>query len=297
VEPKALAVTNSLLWMLDVTVCEGSSPWIAPARNHDLRKVRSVLDRYARPRVILPPTGDTDFREDLIALIALFARKGQCLPANDEKLPGFFRSYCDRFFSGERDRRMLSEAEWHGVIDLVFLRLYGGKFGAGFTMPAFPGSFRAYIARALRGGAASARRRDRPVGGTARFPSCIDEAARKLNVSHMTIRRRMRRLGFREWTELAWTEISEGVHSKKRWQAVNKQLLESGLRKEAARKRVQRWKGRGLTLEQARNQSSAVKQQRQTCTACTEERALGSMLDGKFFCAECFREKAGIQVR
>lgn len=143
-------------WILGVDVCEGCYAWIVPKKNPALCKARSLLDGYAQPRLILPEKDAADFREDFIALIALFAAKAKCLAPRDEQLPEFFRSYCNRFFGGVRMRKELSEPEWLSVVDRVFERLYSGKLGMGFTMPTFPLSFRAYIARAIRGQAASA---------------------------------------------------------------------------------------------------------------------------------------------
>jgi hypothetical protein len=281
-------------WAFGVNVCERCAPWIAPKRNSELRKVRSVLDRYAKPRLVLPEKDAENFREDFIALIALFAAKAQHLAPRDDALPRFFRSYCDRFFGPVRDRRKLSEAEWHGAVDRVFQRLYGGKVGMGFTMPALPMSFRAYLARAVRGQAASETSGRRPIARPSRFPS-IEEAAASLGVSHMTVRRWLRRLGFREWTEETWRAIFSKINLKKQWQQFEARLRESGLGDHAARKRVQRFKLEGLTPDAARRRHlSSVKSRKGNCTACGESQIPGELHEGKFYCLDCYREKKGI---
>ncbi len=280
-------------WVLRVRVCEGCFPCIAPKGNADLRKVRSVLDGFTMPRVILPTKEAAGFRDDLIALIALFATKEQCLSPKDEKLARFFRSYCDRFFGVGQKRKKLSESEWHGIVFRVFERLYSGKVGMGFTMPAFPGSFRKYVAAAINGGVASATSKGPRIPKQGRFPPSIADAATLLHVSHMTVRRHMQRLKLREWTEEAWRVVSAEITPKKQWQELTAELVKSGLNKEAARKWVQRCKKSGLTLKEARRLKSSAKQ-RGTCAACKVQQALGELYQGKFLCGECYAEKLGI---
>jgi hypothetical protein len=282
-------------WHLRVCVCETCSAWIAAKRKPELRKIRSILDRYALPRLVLPQRDPASHRDDFIALIGLFAAKAQCLAPRDEDLPRFFRSYCDRLFGGERKRRKLSEADWYGLIDRVFERLYRGEAGSGFTMPAVPGTFRAYIRQAVRGQAASVVPASQQARKPSRFPASIKEAANSLGVSHMTVRRYMSRLHFPEWTEQAWLAVSETILPKKRWQDLTADLRVSGLKADAARKRVQRLKQKGLTPKEARCQDSAPLR-KGTCTACGEEQVPGELHQGKFFCAECFREKKGIST-
>jgi hypothetical protein len=284
-------------WVLRVSVCGVCYPWINPKGYPELRKVRSVLDSYALPRLILPESDATNFREDFIALIALFAAKAQCLWHKDDQLPEFFRSYCDRFFAHERERRKLSDAEWYGVVDVVFRRLYSGIAGMGFTMPVLAPSFRSYVAKAIRCQAASAaaasaapERLQIPKPG--RFPMSIKEAAANLGVSHMTVRRWMSRLHFHEWTEETWMAVSAKIIPKKQWQELTGRLQNSGLEKEAARKRVQRCKRSGLTLNEARRRNSP-KCRKGTCTACGEEQALGELFEGEFYCSTCYAEKTG----
>jgi hypothetical protein len=286
-----LAAKTSLLWILNVSVFELCYPWIKPGRDRDLRRVRSILDKYARPRLILPRTDAAAFREDFIALLALFAGKAECLATRDERLPRFFRSYCDGLLRPVRVRRRLSEAEWYGAVDRVFERLYRGEPGMGFTMPAFAASFRAYVSRAIRGAAAGSRCKTRRVLKTTGFPESIDDAAARLGVSHMTVRRWMRRRHFREWTQEAWLEVYAKVTAKKGWQKVITRLQEKGLLAEAARKQVQRCKRHGLTLDKAIRRSSLAKAPRGTCTACGEEQAAGDLFGGKFHCGSCLAEK------
>jgi hypothetical protein len=281
-------------WALRVDVCERGHPWIAPGRDPDLRKVRSILDRHPQPRLILPENDAASFRGDLIVLIALFAAKAWCLALRDDRLPTFFQGYCDQLFGRERERRKLSEAEWRGVVDRVFLRLYSGKVGMGFTMPVGAPSFRAYIFRALRGQAAGAASGSGRMPKPGRFPSSIQEAAAHLGVSHMTVRRWMIRLHFREWTEESWLAVSAKITPKKQWQELTAQLQKGGLRGDAARKRVQRCKRSGLTPNEARRQHASPQSRKGTCTACRDEQVLGELYQGKFYCAACFVEKTGI---
>src|SRR5262249_5659234 len=121
----------------------------------------------------------------------------------------------------------------------------------------------------------------------------IQEAGERLRVSHMTVRRWMERLHFREWTEEAWKEIIPKVMGKQQWQAVIQRLRESGLSTEAARKRGQRWKRSGLALDEALQRASSPRANRGTCAAGKEERAVGGMHRGKFYCADCLAEKIG----
>lgn len=279
-------------WVLRVSVCEVCYPWINPKRYPELRKVRFVLDSYAQPRLILPESDAASFREDFIALIALFAAKAQCLGHRDDRLIKFFRSYCDRFFGIERKRRKLSEADWYGVVDVVFHRLYSGIAGRGFTMPVLAPSFRSYVAKAVRGQAASVAPGKRQILKPGRFPASIMEAAANLRVSHMTVRRYMNQLDFREWTQDAWEGVSAKITPKKQWQALTTELQKSGLEKDAARKRVQRCKRSGLTLNEARRQNFP-KGRMGTCSACGEEQALGELFQGKFHCSACYAEKTG----
>jgi hypothetical protein len=123
----------------------------------------------------------------------------------------------------------------------------------------------------------------------------IDEAATRLGVSPMTVRRWMGRLHFRQWTEKAWAEVWARVIPKKGWQEVIAGLQAAGLPPETARKRVQRWKSRGLTLDEARRRSAPAKEPRGTCSACEEEQAAGRFYGGKFFCAECLAEKMKVE--
>src|SRR5262249_35615444 len=77
-------------WRLDVSVEALYYPWITPGRDRVLRKVRSVLEEFAKPRLILPETNERQFRDDYIALTLLFAAKAQCLARNGDEPPRFF---------------------------------------------------------------------------------------------------------------------------------------------------------------------------------------------------------------
>src|SRR5262249_55690657 len=270
-EPAIFSVETPQSWCLRVGVCQRSHPWIKAAKNPDLRKVRSILDGFALPRVILPATDAAHFRDDYVALIALFAAKADCLARQDDKLPRFFRGYCDTWFRRGAVRQTLAEAEWYGAVDRVFERLYGGKVGMGFTMPAYPESFRAYVSQALRGAVAQAQFRSPQPPKPGQVPASIEQAAARLGVSHMTVRRCMRRLQLSEWTEQAWPAVSADIREKKGWQEVTARLQASGLGPETARKRVRRWKSSGLPLDEAFQKSAPAKLPRGTCAACGEE--------------------------
>jgi hypothetical protein len=282
---------NAWGWILRVDVCEVCYPWIKAKRNRELVEIRSALDEHAQPRLILPEKDAASFREDFIALIAMFAAKAQCLCPEDNQLPEFFRSYCDRLFGSEREHRKLSRAEWYGVVDTVFRRLYCGIAGNGFTMPALAPSFRCYVAKAIQGEAANAAPR-KWIPKPGRFPASIEDAANNLEVSHMTVRRCMNRLKFHEWTEETWTAVSTEIAPRKQWQELTAQLQKSGLKEGAARKQIQRWKRSGLTPDEARRRT-LPSGRKGTCTACREENAPGEMFQGKFYCGKCYGEKTG----
>jgi hypothetical protein len=281
---------NAQGWTLRVDVCEVCYPWIKAEKDPELRKIRSSLDGYAQPRLILPESDAESFREDFIALIAMFAAKAQCLGPKDDQLPEFFRSYCDQFCGGVRERRKLSQGDWYGVVDVVFRRLYCGTAGKGFTMPVLAPSFRSYVRQAIRYQAVTATSGIRPIPKPGRFSASIMQAAANLGVSHMTVRRHMKRLHFREWTKEAWTAVSAELAPKKRWQALTDQLQKLGLEKEAARKRVQRCKKSGLTPDEAWMRNSP-KRPKGTCKACGEEQAPGGLFQGNFYCRDCYKDK------
>jgi hypothetical protein len=276
-----------------VSVCEEDWLCLPPEREAELRKIRSVLDGFAQPRLVLPKSNAAVFRDDFIAMIALFASKKQFLVPNDQ-LCQFFRSYCDQLFGRVREHRQLGGAEWHGIVDRVFLRFFSGKVGKGFSMPTYPASFRAYVSKAIRGGAAgTAVSKSRPLRA-GRFPARIDEAAASLGVSHMTVRRWMKRLQLRELNEDAWVSVSARISTKKRWQDLASELEQSGVEKEAARKRVQRLKKNGITPTRARGRCSSISPFQGTCAACGEERIAVSVHEGKPLCRTCYSEKTGV---
>jgi hypothetical protein len=283
---------DSQSWILRVSVCELCYPWINAKRDPEFRKIRSTLDQYAQPRLILPESDAGSFRGDFIALIAMFAAKAQCLGPKDNELPKFFRSYCDQLFDGKKKRRQFSEAEWHGVIDAVFRRLYRGTAGMGFTMPVLAPSFRFYVAKSIRYQLYTATSRIRLIPKPGRFPASIGDAATKLGVSHMTVRRFMKRLGFKQWDEKTWTTVSAEIMLKKRWQELAKDLQRSGSKEDAARKRVLRCKLGGLPLNEARRRT-LPKGRKGTCTSCGDEQVLGEVFEGRFLCSTCYAEKTG----
>jgi hypothetical protein len=290
-------------WRFDVDVEISCYPWPSARDSvelYDFRKYRSILDHFARPRLILPTQGSTDFREDSIALLALFAAKAQCLHP-DDSLALHFRKYCSQsffhYFEKQCRRRTagrhgLSVSAWDAVVDRVFERLYHGKKGQGFTMPSRPDSFRVYVKRALQGESASAWTPTRAKSWSGTFPPTIDQAAVKLGVGGMTVRRCMKRLKLSEWTREAWESVSVEISIKKSWQEVTRQLMERGYKPEAARKTVQRWKKRKLAPEEAR-QKMENRHLRGTCCICEEEQAAGEYYLGRFLCAECLAEKLG----
>jgi len=110
----------------------------------------------------------------------------------------------------------------------------------------------------------------------------------------MTVRRWMKRLQFDEWTEDTWTAVSAKIQSNNQWQELNAQLRKSGLKEEAARKQVQRWKRSGLTPNEACRRNSSAKSPKGTCSACGDRQAPGELYRGKFLCGVCYADKTGI---
>lgn len=265
---------SSKSWFLELGVCEDYSPWLKPGKDRDLRQIRSTLDGFAQPRLIVPATNVEQFRDDYIALIGIFAAKAKCLAPQDGEFPTFFRRYCGQCFSRIRQRSRLTEAEWHSAVDRVFRRLYAGDVGAGFTMPTYPESFRSYLSSALRGAVVETRDRDRrhqtgvdtnvlegaPEAGNSRerqvvdeahFPSSIAEAADRLGVSHMTVRRMMKRLGYDTWTQEAWMQIADEWKTEDGWRMVCDRLQQDGRSKKTAMQCIRRWRKKSLSLSDA----------------------------------------------
>ena len=289
------AVSDLPPWRLDVDVEVSFYPW---PNAKDFRWFRSVLDKYAQPRLVVPAANVGEFRDDYLALLALFAVKEKCLVPNDD-LVRHFRAYCSALFQDRFDKRVrrrrgsqrgLSPDEWNGLVDKVFERLYHGKAGQGFTMPCRPESFRAYVYAALRGEFARLWGRRQTTGNRTSFPQSVEEAATILGVSGMTVRRFMKRLGTGAWSQEVWESMANQLGLKKRWQEIAKELERSGCKPDAARKRVQRWKRDGLTIAEARRQMEP-EQLRGTCAACGEEGTIGDWCRGRFFCLECLAEK------
>jgi hypothetical protein len=185
---------------LDVDLSSGSSQqmpfnlWSARAAGQKktdpmLREVRSVAARYARPRLVLPVSGAEAYRDDGVALAALFASRAECLRV-DSDLPVFFRSYCTSLFHDSfvklygraGHRGSLPLPEWHSVIDRAFDRLYRQDAGRGFSMPGSPASFRGYVRQVLRGEAAAAWRTRRPSPSPSGVPASLEEAAERLGI-------------------------------------------------------------------------------------------------------------------
>jgi hypothetical protein len=294
------AVRGLPAWRLDVDVEISFYPW--PNATDfpgfgEFRKYRSVLDKYAQPRIIVPAANAGQFRDDYVALLALFAVKEKCLDPNDE-LVRHFRAYCSGLFRDTFDklycrrrggRHGLSLDEWNGLVDKVFERLYHGKAGQGFTMPSRPESFRAYVHKALRGEFARLWGRKQAPSNRTGFPQSVEDAAARLGVSGMTVRRCMKRLGTGAWSLQVWESIADQLRLKKRWQEITKDLEKSGCKPDTARKKVQRWKSLGLTPAEARRQTAT--NPRGVCSACREENTIGDWFRGKFFCSECLAEK------
>jgi hypothetical protein len=243
-------------WRLDVDVEVRYYPWPnAPdfPGFGEFRKFRSIMDKYAQPRLIVLAANAGEFRADYLALLALFAVKEKCLAPNED-LVRHFRAYCSGLFQAMFDKlfrrrhggqHSLALEEWNGLVDKVFERLYHGKAGQGFTMPARPDSFRSYVQKALRGEFARLWGRKQAGGNRSRFPQSIEEAAAVLGVAGMTVRRWMKRLGVPAWSPETWELVSGKLRPKKCWQEITKELERSGLKPGAARKRVQRWKQEG----------------------------------------------------
>jgi hypothetical protein len=287
-------------WRLDVDVEVAVYPWPNPKDFPgfgEFRRFRSILDQYAQPRLVVPAANAAEFRDDYLALLALFAVKEKCLAPNDD-LVRHFRAYCSGLFQETFDKRFrrrrggqhgLSSDEWNGLVDKVFERLYHGKAGQGFTMPSRPKSFRAYVLKALGGEFATLWGRRQAAGNRTNFPQSIDDAAPVLGVTGMTVRRCMKRLGIRAWSREAWESVSGQIRPKKRWQEITKELERSGYKPDAARKKVQRWKRDGLTTAEARRRMNTNR--RGVCSACREAGAIGNQYRGKFYCIECLAEK------
>jgi hypothetical protein len=288
-------------WRLDVDVEVSTYPW-PNAKDYPgfeaFRWFRSVLDQYAQPRLVVPAANAGEFRDDYLALLALFAAKEECLVPNDD-LVRHFRAYCSGLSQETFDQRIrlrrggphgLSPEEWHGLVDKVFERLYHGKAGRGFTMPSRPPSFRAYVYKALQGELGRMWGRRQGTGNRTGVPQSVEEAAMDLGVSSMTVRRLMKRLGTAAWSPETWDAVAQQLRVKKHWQEISKELERSGCKRETARKRVQRWKRDGLTPTQARRRVAA--NPKGVCAACGEANTIGEWLRGQFFCIECFVEKS-----
>jgi hypothetical protein len=280
-------------WRLDVDVEISYYPWPnAPdfPSFGEFRRFRSILDQYAQPRLIVPAANAGEFRDDYLALLALFAVKEKCL-FTTEDLVRHFRAYCSGLFQDmfdklfrhhRRGQHGLASEEWNGLVDKVCGRLYHGKAGQGFTMPARPESFRSYVQKALRGEFAELWGPRQAKKNRSRFPESVEDAAAVLGVTGMTVRRWMKRLGVRAWSPETWELVSGQLRPKKCWQEITKELESSGLKPDAARKRVQRWKQDGLTTTEARRRME-TKHPRGMCSACREEGTIGEHYRGKFF--------------
>ena len=287
-------------WRLDVDVEVCYYPWPNAkdlSEFGEFRKFRSIMNKYAQPRLIVPAANAGQFRDDYLTLLALFAVNEKCLAPNED-LVRHFRAYCSGLFQAMFDKLFrrrrggphgLALEEWNGLVDKVFGRLYHGKAGQGFTMPSRPESFRSYVQKALRGEFARLWGQKQAGGNRSSVPQSIEDAAAVLGVTGMTVRRCMNRLGVRAWSPETWESDSSQLRLKKRWQEITKELQSSGLKPDAARKRVQRWKKDGLTTTEARRRME-TKHPRGVCSACGEEGAIGDQYRGKFFCIECLAE-------
>ena len=72
------------------------------------------------------------------------------------------------------------------------------------------------------------------------FPATIDEAASRLGVSSMTVRRDLERLKESKWNPAVWKQIAIARNAKNGWREVQDQLQEGGRLMAAARKCVER---------------------------------------------------------
>jgi hypothetical protein len=302
------------VFCLDVDLFAASRPkhlfnlWSAKGEGQkktdpDLRKIRSVLEKYAQPRLILPKSRAAACRDDCIALAAVFASKAACLRI-DCDLSTFFRNYCSTQFYAAFDRRFrrhgnrgsLPTGEWHSVIDRAFDRIYRAITGRGFAMPEKPNSFRAYVRQVLRGEAAAAWRKARTSPREAPVPASIENAAERLGVSLRTVYRWMRRLNLTEWSEATWEAVRNAVQSKAVWQRVQRRCEESGRTPDAARKQVHRWKRQGQLPETLLASFAARKVKATRCFACGDpaDHDNGDNIltcGGKPMCASCWLEK------
>jgi hypothetical protein len=270
-----------------------------------LRRVRSVAAKHAQPRLIFPIKGAALYRDDAIALAAMFAAKAECLRI-DNDLSSFFRTYCtslfhtsfDKLFHRYGNRGNLPMQDWHEVVDRAFDRLYRADKAQGFTMPDQPNSFRAYVRQVLRGEAATDWSRPRSVARGAGTPTSVDEAAARLGISTRTVRRLLNRLNLHEWTEATWEAVRERAQRKASWQVVQRRLEESGRKPDAARKQVQRWRRQGRSPDEALSSLAADNVQLPNCTACgapagRDDQGRVLRYEGHPMCAECWLEKTG----
>jgi hypothetical protein len=269
----------------------------------DLRKIRSVLEKYARPRLILPTSRASEYRDDCIALGAMFLSKEERLRFDDD-LSTFFRNYCtsrfhasfDRLYRRNGTRGSLPTEEWHSVIDRAFDRIYRAITGRGFAMPATPNSFRAYVRQVLRGEAATVWRKARTNPRGSRVPATIEDAAERLGVSLRTLYRWMKRLNLTEWSEATWEAIRLPVQRKALWQTLQRRYEESGCTPDAARKQVQRGKRKGLSPDALLASLPSAKVMAAKCSACGDAAGLDGednilTYAGKPMCASCWCEK------
>jgi hypothetical protein len=203
----------------------------------DFREIRSNLDRYAMPRLLLPAKWNEETVLALLAQLVLFAARAGELDKKADAPVVLFREYCSRAY--RHHLKELRDSEKNAVADRVFERLFlRGEAGRGFMAPARAGSFRRYIDVAIRKTVsemrpASEQRLSKP-------ESSIAAAAAHLGVSFATVWRRTRQLGFKEWSPEAWTAINHDVESKAKWRLAQNALEETGLSPSAARKAVYR---------------------------------------------------------
>jgi hypothetical protein len=303
-------------WIVRVAVSEFYSLWLNPRKDPELRKLRTILTHYALSRLVLPAENPERLRDDYVALIGVFAAKAGALSPQDNEFPSFFRKFCTSNFMRLKQRKTLGDAEWYSAIDRVFRRLFSPN-STGFTMPEYATSFRDYIRRALRGAVADVRDRDRHsvidvdlmenmseathspsscVIDEVDFPPSIDLAATKLGVSPMTVRNWRKELGHQTWTSAAWVQIVAKWKEKEEWRKVCEQMQAGGSSMKNAKKRIERWKKQGMSLEDAQKRSAPKKAPPRNCSSCGESTAHGEVYGGKLLCPECYAEKKAAKL-
>lgn len=243
------------------------------------RKVRSILDKYATPRLFIYPgwKRKAHIRLELLAQLVLFAAKHGCMrwDPRDDLAVQWFRDYVSLVW--KRWKRDGDGMALDAAADRVFMRLiFGAKVGKGFLAPQSGEAFESYVRKAIRGALADGRRtsgqlnaeldelpsqvaqnrltgvsgykgrarRGEPIVSDA-VPETITEAAALLKVNPSTVWRRMKKMACNRWSPEVWPKLREHFDNKRTWTTVMEALKGKGVSHEAARKRVSRWRKAG----------------------------------------------------